>query len=141
MRAWASRHAYLLLMGALACQSKSGTSAGASASASAAAPPAGLTPELAARVLAKVGDHEITLGEYAATLDRMDPLERIRYQSADRRKELLNELIDLQLLADEARRRGLDRQPETQERVRQMLRDELLSQVRGSAPAPDTFSE
>ena len=31
-----------------------------------------------------------------------------------------------ELLAEEARRRGLDKQPETQERVRQMLRDELL---------------
>src|SRR6478735_2284124 len=141
MRAWASRHAYLLLMGALACQSKSGTSAGASASASAAAPPAGLTPELAARVLAKVGDHEITLGEYAATLERMDPFERLRYQSADRRKVLLDELIDLELLADEARRRGLDQQPETQERVRQLLRDELLAKTRQSLPAADEISE
>jgi peptidyl-prolyl cis-trans isomerase C len=125
-----------------ACESKSGAS-GAAPSASSSARPAGarLTPELAKRVLAKVGDHEITLGEYAATLDRMDPYERLRYQSADRRKDLLNELVDLELLAQEARRRGLDKQPETQERVRQMLRDELLTQVRGSAGSPDDVSD
>jgi parvulin-like peptidyl-prolyl isomerase len=53
----------------------------------------------------------------------------------------LNELVDLELLAQEARRRGLDKQPETQERVRQMLRDELLTQVRSSAGSPDDVSD
>lgn len=125
---------------ALGCHAKNNASAGGS-SASASAQPAGLTPELAGRVLAKVGDHEITLGEYAATLERMDPFERLRYQSADRRKQLLNELVDLELLAGEARRRGLDKEPETAERVRQMLRDELLAQVRASVPAPSDISE
>jgi peptidyl-prolyl cis-trans isomerase C len=71
----------------------------------------------------------------------MDPFERLRYQSAERRKQLLDELIDLELLAAEAGRRGLDKQPETQERVRQMLRDELLTQVRASVPTPNDISE
>jgi parvulin-like peptidyl-prolyl isomerase len=129
----------LLLVCALGCGKK--TSGGAVPSASASARPTGITPELAQRVLAKVGDREITLGDYAATLERMDSFERLRYQSADRRKQLLEELIDLELLAEEARRRGLDKQPETQERVRQMLRDELLATVRASAPAPADISE
>jgi parvulin-like peptidyl-prolyl isomerase len=129
------------LLLALACDNKSATKGGPAPSASVSAPAAGLTPELAARVLAKVGDKDITLGEFAATLERMDPYERLRYQSADRRKQLLDELIDLQLLAEEAQRRGLDKQPETQERVRQMLRDELLAQVRASVPAPSDISD
>jgi parvulin-like peptidyl-prolyl isomerase len=110
-------------------------------SAAVSAQPAGLTPELAARVLAKVGDKDITLGEYAATLERMDSFERLRYQSADRRKTLLDELVDLELLAEEAQRRGLDKLPETQERVRQMLRDELLAQMRAALPSPNDISE
>lgn len=125
----------------IACEKKPAGGAAPSTSVAASAAPAGITPDLAAKVLAKVGDHEITLGEYAATLERMDPFERLRYQSADRRKQLLEELIDLELLAEEARRRGLDKQPETQERVRQMLRDELLAQVRASAPPPGDFPE
>jgi peptidyl-prolyl cis-trans isomerase C len=131
----------LVLAGAFGCGKKveGGSLPGASPSASARA--TGITPELGRRVLAKVGDREITLGDFAATLERMDPFERLRYQSADRRKQLLEELIDLELLAQEARRRGLDKQPETQERVRQMLRDELLAQVRAAAPAPDDISE
>jgi peptidyl-prolyl cis-trans isomerase C len=110
--------------------------------ASASASPAGqLTPELARQVLAKVGDREITLGEYAETLERMDPFERLRYQSPDRRKLLLNEIIQVELLAEEAKRRGLDKQPETQERLRQMLKDELLRDVRRNVPGPSDIAE
>jgi len=141
----APRHGVLLVLLpvalALGCETKPSTTTAPSASASARPATDGLTPELAARVLAKVGTHEITLGEYAATLERMDPFERLRYQSPDRRKQLLDELIDLELLAEEARRRGLDKQPETQERVRQMLRDELLAEVRASVPTPNDISE
>lgn len=113
----------------------------APAESASAAEPGQLTPEMAKTVLAKVGDREITLGEYAETLERMDPFERVRYQSADRRKQLLNELIQVELLAEEAKRRGLDKQPETQERVRQMLKDELLRDVRKSVPGPNDIAE
>jgi parvulin-like peptidyl-prolyl isomerase len=109
--------------------------------ASASALPGALTPELARQVLAKVGDREITLGEYAETLERMDPFERIRYQSADRRTLLLNEIIQVELLAEEAKRRGLDKQPETQERLRQILKDELLRDLRNNAPGPSEISD
>jgi peptidyl-prolyl cis-trans isomerase C len=103
--------------------------------ASASAGPQKLSPELAAKVLAKVGDREITLGEYAATLERMDQFERLRYQSPERRKQLLDEIIKVELLAEEAKRRGLDKRPETQERIRQLLRDELLRETREGMPA------
>lgn len=100
-----------------------------------------LSPELAAKVLAKVGDREITLGEYAASLERMDQFERLRYQSPERRKALLDELIKVELLAAEAKRRGLDKRPETQERTRQILRDELLRRTRDGLPAPAEIPE
>lgn len=142
MFARAKRHAPTVLLALLAVGCDKGDrKGGAAASTSASARPASISPELAKRVLAKVGNHEITLGEFAATLDRMDPFERLRYQSADSRKQLLNELIDLELLAEEARRRGLTKQPETEERVRQMLRDELLAQVRRSTVSPGDISE
>jgi hypothetical protein len=142
MLASSARHTALLLCAACAfgCRDKPSSRATVP-SAAASSRPSGITPELAGRVLAKVGERTITLGEYAATLERMDPFERLRYQSADRRKQLLNELIDLELLAEEAKRRGLDKAPETQERIRQMLRDELLAQVRSSAPTPKDISE
>ena len=134
--------ASLLLLGCSGGCGKSKTTDGApSAAASASGAPRALDPALAGKVLAKVGDRTITLGEYAETLERMDPFERMRYQSADRRKRLLEEMIEVELLAQEARRRGLDKAPETQERLRQILRDQLLEEVRKGGPAPDEVPE
>src|SRR5438128_6367199 len=56
-----------------------------------------LTPEQAAKVLAKVGDKTITLGDYVAALEHMDQFDRMRYQSPERRKELLGEMINVEL--------------------------------------------
>jgi hypothetical protein len=100
---------------------------------------AALAPELAARVLARVGDREITLGQYALTLERMDPLERLRYQTADRRKALLDEMINVELLAREAEERGLADTPETRALVQQLLRDEVLRKLRDGLPTPDAL--
>jgi len=111
------------------------------APAASASGPQPLSPELAGKVLAKVGDKEITLGEYAATLERMDQFERLRYQSAERRKQLLDEIIKVELLAAEAKRRGLDQKPETQERIRQLLRNEILQETREKIPAPASIPE
>src|SRR5512147_645373 len=111
---WCPLAALLCAVLSAGCREKAKQSPAAVASASAPAP-GKLTPELARQVLAKVGDRDITLGEYAETLERMDPFERIRYQSPDRRKQLLNEIIQVELLAEEAKRRGLDKTPETQE--------------------------
>lgn len=97
----------------------------------------GLTPQQAGLVLARVGDHDITLGEFAATLDRMDQFDRLRYQTPERRKELLDQMIAVELLAAEARKRGLDKDPETAEAIRQVLRDAIVREARlkGRAPA------
>src|SRR5512140_3180105 len=86
-------------------------------------PVAGLTAEQAARTVAKVGDRTITLGDFARTLERMDQFDRLRYQSKDRRRELLEEMIDVELLAAEARRLGIDKEPDAQDAIRQILRD------------------
>jgi parvulin-like peptidyl-prolyl isomerase len=119
-----------------------GTTATPSASGSAAAAPAssvpqGLTAEQAAQVLAKVGDQVITVGDYAATLERMGQFDQLRYQSPERRRELLDAIIDMELLARDARDRGLDKKPETEESIRQILREALLDQVRNGLPTPD----
>jgi parvulin-like peptidyl-prolyl isomerase len=133
--------AFAVALGLCGCRKPSADGASPSASASASPARRELTPEQAQEVLAKVGDHTITLGEYVAALERMDSFERLRYQSLDRRKLLLNEMIELELLAQEARRRGLDKQPETEERLRQMLRDELFKDLRQKVPGPNEIPE
>lgn len=114
---------------------------GAPAGAPAAAKKGELTEEQRRAVLAKVGERVITLGEYVATLERMDPFERMRYQSAERRKQLLDEMIEVELLAQEAERRGLDEEPETRLRLQQILRDEVLERLRQELPDPADLPE
>jgi peptidyl-prolyl cis-trans isomerase C len=96
----------------------------------------GLTSEQSAQVLAKIGDTTITLGDYAAALEHMDQFDRLRYQSPERRKELLNEMINVKLLAEEAHDKGYDKDPRTQEELRAVLRDAMLKEARKGAPAP-----
>jgi peptidyl-prolyl cis-trans isomerase C len=100
-----------------------------------------LTPEQAAKVLAKVGERTITLGDYVAALEHMDQFDRLRYQSAERRKELLNEMINVMLLADEATAKGYDKDPITQQEIRAILRDAMLASARKGAPSPNDIPE
>ena len=130
-----------MVLFALPACSKKKDEPGPVASASASAGKKKLSPEMAKKTLAKVGDRVITLGEFEATLERMDPFERMRYQSQDRRKRLLDEMIEVELLSQEAKRRGLDKSPEAQERLRQILRDQMLEDLRKGAPAPNDVTD
>jgi DNA-directed RNA polymerase subunit F len=100
-----------------------------------------LTPEQAKQTLAKVGDQTISLGDYAAALEHMDQFDRLRYQSAERRKELLDEMITVQLLANEAKAKGYDKDPLAQQELRAILRDAMLAEARKNAPAPTDVPE
>lgn len=104
-------------------------------------PLTGLTRVEAQEVLVKVGDRNITLGDYAATLLRMDRFERLRYQTEESQKKLLDEMIEVEILAQEAKRRGLDKDPEVQLRLQQALRDEVLRKLEIEQPGLEEFSE
>jgi peptidyl-prolyl cis-trans isomerase C len=100
-----------------------------------------LTPEQAAQVLAKVGDKTITLGDYTAALEHMDQFDRLRYQSPERRKELLDEMITVELLAMEATAKGYDKEPLAQQELRAILRDAMLAEARKGVPTPAEVPE
>ena len=105
------------------------------------AQPKSLTPEQAKQVLARVGDKTITLGDYVAALEHMDQFDRLRYQSTERRKELLDEMINVELLAQEATAKGYDKDPLAQQELRAILRDAMLAEARKGVPAPAEISE
>lgn len=105
------------------------------------AQPTSLTPEQAKQTLARVGDETITLGDYAAALEHMDQFDRLRYQSPERRKELLDEMITVQLLAKEASAKGYDKDPLARQELRAILRDSMLAEARKSAPVPADVPE
>jgi hypothetical protein len=72
-----------------------------------------------------------------SALERMDPFDRLRYQTPERRKLLLDEMIEVELLAREAERQGLDESPETQAYLSQLMREEALRQLRDGQPRPE----
>ncbi|HEY5955380.1 MAG TPA: peptidylprolyl isomerase, partial [Polyangiaceae bacterium] len=130
--------AMLSLMACACHRSPSHSTSKDSAAVSSSSPPArGLSVEDSQLLLARVGDVPITLGDYAAALDRMDRFERLRYQSNDRRQQLLDEIINVELLAEEAKRQKLDQDPEVRLRLDQALRDEVERDIRSQVPPPD----
>jgi hypothetical protein len=132
---WARVLALALVVSSAACSSCKGSPAGDGGAAPDAAA-SGLTPEQSAQVLARVGDHTITLGDYVAALEHMDQFDRLRYRSPELRKQLLDEMVDVLLLADEAREKGYDKDPVFEQEEREILRDAMLRKAREGAPAP-----
>ncbi len=131
----------LALAGVSGCKSCDNGSSGEVVDAGGHAVPTSLTPEQAKQTLAKVGDETITLGDYAAALEHMDQFDRLRYQSVERRKELLDEMITVKLLAKEATDKGYDKDPIAQQEMRAILRDSMLAEARKNAPAPADVPE
>jgi hypothetical protein len=101
----------------------------------------GLSSEQSAQVLAKVGDRVITVGDYVAAVQHMDQFDRMRYQAVERRQELLGEMIDVMLLADEAREKGYDKDPITQQEIREILRDAMLKSAHEGVPQPSAIPD
>jgi peptidyl-prolyl cis-trans isomerase C len=95
----------------------------------------------AAQVLARVGSRTITVGDYVTALEHMDQFDRMRYQAPERRQELLSEMIDVMLLADEAREKGYDKDPITAQEIREILRDAMLETVREGLPTPSAIPD
>lgn len=95
----------------------------------------GLTESEAGRVLATVGDVEITVGDVATELASKGSFIRTRYQSPERRREFLDQMIRFELLAQEAERRGYDELPEVQRtRKQMMIRRFIAERFEGGGP-------
>jgi peptidyl-prolyl cis-trans isomerase C len=88
----------------------------------------GLTEEEASQTLAKIGDHTITVGEFAEEIANKGPFLRTRYNSPERRRELLDQMVRFELLAQEADARGFDEAPEVQRTRKQILIRRFLKQ-------------
>jgi peptidyl-prolyl cis-trans isomerase C len=70
-----------------------------------------LTEAQANEVLAKVGDRTITVGDFADRLASQSPYLRARFESPERRKEFLDNLVRFELLVYEAKRLGYGDEP------------------------------
>mgnify|MGYP000420694800 CR=1 FL=1 len=88
-----------------------------------------LTRAQAAELLVKVGDTEITVGEFAERLADQSPYLRARYNSPERRREFLENLVRFELLAAEARRRGMEDLPEVAHTRKQVMIQTMMREL------------
>jgi len=89
--------------------------------------------------VANVGDRVITEADFKARVTQEPPFSAARYTSLDKKKELLGRMIDDQLVLAEARRRGLDQDPEVRAAFDKLLvhrMTERYAEERAKSSAP-----
>jgi peptidyl-prolyl cis-trans isomerase C len=104
----------------------------------AAPPPAGGAAEKGKQnpdrnlVLATVAGGKITVGQLEDELNRQNPYIRMRFSSVERKREFLKNMVRFEVLAREARRKGLQNDPEVVKRVKRAMIDRMMEQLHGT---------
>ena len=89
----------------------------------------GITAEQAEQTIAKVGEREITVGEFALALESQGPYLRQRFRSPARRREFLKLMVDNELLALEAKRLKLDKGMNVESAAKRAMAQAMLDSV------------
>lgn len=92
-------------------------------------------------VVARIGSGTITVDEFKARLGEQPPFVRSRYTTLERKKEFLENLIRFELLAQEARKQGLDQDPEVLATLEKVLVQKLLQKHSASVTAQPVSEE
>ena len=135
--------AVLASFGASACQKKPSDKQQASATNTAAGGPSA-PPQSAEELktpLAKIDDVVITLGEFQERVNRQSPYIRARYTSLEQKKEFLDSLVRFEVLAKEAYRRGLDKDPEVIRTMKQVMIQKLMRDEFDAKVTADTVTD
>ncbi len=91
--------------------------------------------------LAKIDNITITLGELQERINRQSPYIRARYTSLEQKKEFLDSLIRFEILAKEAYRRGLDKDPEVVRTMKQVMIQKLVREELDAKITADSVPE
>src|SRR5690606_21551027 len=91
--------------------------------------------------LARIDDVTITVGDFLDRLEAQSPYIRARYNSVEQRRELLDALIRYELLAREAIRRGLDRDPDAVRAMKTVMIQKLMKAELEGQARPDQIPE
>ena len=83
-------------------------------------------PEDLQEVLARIDDTVITVGDFQDRINKQSPYVRARYTSMERKKEFLDNLVRFEVLAKEAQKKGLDKDPEVVRTMKQVMIQKLL---------------
>jgi peptidyl-prolyl cis-trans isomerase C len=99
------------------------------------------SPKKSGPVVAKGKGIAITADEFKARLDEQSPFIRARYSNLDRKKEFLDNLIRFEVLAKEAERQGLDKDPDVQNTLKKIMVQKLVQKnfqdANGTSDVPD----
>lgn len=85
-------------------------------------------------VLAMVGDKPITDVDFELRMDEQSPFIRARYNTMERKREFLDDMVRFELLAQEAERLGLQNDPDVQETLRKVIVQKLVRQQFDEGP-------
>ena len=94
-----------------------------------------------AEVVAVVGERVITLRDLERQLNAQTPLLRDQYGNAQRKLLFLTELVRIQLLANEAEKHELDKDPVLRESMVTLLSDAMVDEVGRKALRESPVSE
>ena len=98
-------------------------------------PPSPASSASSAGVLAQFDGRVLTLQEFDERLASQPPNIRKQYATTEARERLLDEMVRLELLLDEAKRRGIDRSPRVKVRVSELIVEEMMNGLFGSEGA------
>lgn len=93
------------------------------------------------RVVARVGKRTITVGEVNEHLNNQNPYVRLRFASPERKREFVENMVRFEVLAAEAKRKGLDRDPEVIRRTKRVMIDRLIDQLRSDLVKLEQISD
>jgi peptidyl-prolyl cis-trans isomerase C len=93
------------------------------------------------QVLASINGVDITVGEFQERINRQSPYVRARYTSTEQKREFLDNLIRFEVLAQEAKRKGLDKDPDVVRTMKQVMIQKLMKDQFENSISPDDISE
>lgn len=93
------------------------------------------------KVVAQVGEVEITVCDVTAALNKMSPYLRKAYEAPQKRQQFLDNMIRFELIAQEAERRGYANDEEVQRVRKQMMIQRLNRQLQESIRLSDITEE
>jgi peptidyl-prolyl cis-trans isomerase C len=101
----------------------------------------GQGPKKSGPAVAKGDGVVITADEFKARLEEQSPFIRARYNTLERKKEFLDNLIRFELLAKAAEKQGLDKDPEVQLTLRKVMVQKLVQKTFSEGDAAKEVSE
>ncbi len=100
-----------------------------------------LSPLSQNKVLAQIGNTRITLGDFEKNLRNQAPYTQLKLNSSQRRKEYLDEMVQFEVLASEAARRGLAQDPDVIQATKQAMVRKLMANAMENTIKPDQITE